>query len=462
MLKTLDSKLLIKWGISLIGVVCVMLIPTNELFTGELRIFLAIAMWMILAVALGLFKSLFIPAFITPVLWYITGTVPINVAYSAWTQEILYVIIGAFVLASMLEEVGLLKRIAYWIILKLGGSFQATYWGLFVACTIVSIITFGNSYIVVATITYGICKAFNLGISRASSFIMMSALVGTMSSRTFVYSPQTVGLIEAGIRTVDPTFTLPWYQYMLDMFPSIILCIIYLWVWSKIFGLKKVSVPMGKEYFVDEYKKLGKMNSAEKKAGAILIILMVYLIATPIHGLSANYGFLVLPILYFMPGIDIGTAQTIKKVDFGTIFFAASCLGIGVGGNYLGLGKVIVTYLAPVISAAGSTVAAYVVMFFGIAVNFILTPTAMMAALPASIAALAQGLGVEPFSLFYPFKLSCDLIFLPYEYIPYFIFFSYGMMTMQDFIKFSTVKIVISIIFLGLIFVPWWGIIGIL
>ena len=459
---SVDKKNLLYWAISLAGAGAVMLIPTNEVFSADLRTFLAIATWMILAVALGIFKSLFVPAFITPVLWYVSGCIPIQYAYSAWTQEILYVIIGAFVLASVLEEVGFLKRLSYWIIMKMGGSFERTYWGMFVACTVVAFITFGNSYIIVATIAYGVCKAFNLGISRASSFIVMSALCGTMSSRTFIYSPQTVGLIEAGIRTVDPSFSLAWYKYMIDMFPSIIMCIIYLLVWAKIFGLKKVAVPMGKEYFQEEYKKLGPVSSAEKKAGLVLGLLMLFLVTTPVHGLSANYGFLLMPLLFFIPGINIGTAQTIKKVDFGTIFFAASCLAIGVGGNYLGLGKVIVTYLGPILSSAGSAGAAYIIMIFGIVVNFVLTPTAMMAALPASISALAASLGVDPLSLVYPFKLSTDLIFLPYEYIPYFIFFSYGVMTMKDFIKFSSVKIVISLVLLAVVFLPWWKIVGVL
>lgn len=452
---------LVKWFVSIAAAVAVLMIPTNELFTSPLRTFLAIALWLILAVALELFKSIFIPAFIAPVLWYTTGTLPLNVAYAAWTQEILYVIIGAFVLASMLEEVGVLKRIAYWIILRFGGSFKGTYWGIFVACTLVSIITFGNAYIVLATITYGICKAFNLGKSRESALIIMSALVGTMTSRTFVYSPQTVGLIEAGIRTIEPAFSLTWYNYMLQMAPTIAMCLVILWVYGKLFGLNKVTATMGKQYFVDEYNKLGKMSSGEKKAAFVLGLLMVYLITSPIHGLSANYGFLILPLLYFVPGIDIGTAQTIKKIDFSVIFFAASCLGIGIGGNYLGLGKLIVTYLAPLISSVGATGAAYIIMIFGVAINFVLTPTAMMAALPASIAALAQGLGVTPLSLIYPFKLSCDMIILPYEYIPYLIFFTYGMMTMKDFIKFSCTKIVINFIFLGLIMVPWWRLLGI-
>ena len=248
---------------------------------------------------------------------------------------------------------------------------------------------------------------------------------------------------------------------MIQMAPTIAMCLVILWVYGKLFGLNKVMVETGKDYFVKEYAKLGAVRTEEKKALFVLGLLMAYLITSPIHGLSANYGFLILPLLYFIPGIDIGTAQTIRKIDFSVIFFAASCLGIGIGGNYLGLGKLIVTYLSPVISIAGATGAAYIVMAFGVIINFVLTPTAMMAALPPSIAALAQGLGVTPLSLIYPFKLSCDMIFLPYEYIPYLIFFTFGMVSMKDFIKFSCVKMMINVVFLGLILVPWWRVLGI-
>jgi len=462
MSSSINKGNLVKWAITLLAVVAVLLIPTNEVFSPELRNFLAIATWLILSVAFALFKSLFIPSFITPILWYCTGCLPANVAFSAWSQEILYVIIGAFVLAGVLEEVGLLKRLSYWIIMKLGGSFERTYWGVFVACTVLAFITFGNSYVVVATICYGICKAFNLGVSRASAFIMMSGLVGTMSSRMFIYTPQAIGFIEAGIKTVDPTFTLPWYQYMIDMFPSMVMCVVYLFVWAKVFGLKKVNVAMGKEYFEEEYAKLGPISLAEKKAAVVLALLMVYLVTSPLHGLSANYIFFIVPLLFFFPGIDVGTAQTIKKVDFSTIFFIASCLGIGTGGNYLGLGKLVVTYLGPLVSGVGLTGAAYIMLIFGIIVNFILTPTAMMAALPASISVLAGSLGVSELALIYPFKISTDLVFLPYEYVAYLIFFSFGVMTMKDFVKFSTVKIALAVVALGVLFIPWWNLVGVI
>lgn len=315
-MNTTIKRSALKWALSLLIPILILCIPTNELYTSEMRMYMALSLWMILSVALELFDSVFIPAFLLPVLWYVTGTVPLEIAYKSWTQEILFVIIGAFLLAAILEEVGLLKRIAYWCILRFGGTFKGTYWGIAFACMVVSFITFCNAYIVLAAVCYGICRAFNLGKSRAAALLTMSALVGTQTSRLFLYSPQTTGLMELGIRTVSPEFVLPWYKYMLDMFPTAIMCILILFINAKIFGLKKVKVEFGKEYFIEQYNKLGKMSDAEKKSAIVLVILMVFIVTSPFHKISPNYGFLILPLLFFVPGLKVGTSRMIERCNF--------------------------------------------------------------------------------------------------------------------------------------------------
>lgn len=456
------SKIMLKWFISLMIPAAILLTPLNGAYTASIRTFFALSIWMILAVALELFNSVFIPAFLLPILYYLTGTVPITVAYLSWSNEILYVIIGAFIMASVLEEVGLLKRIAYWCILKFGGEFQGIYWGVFAACTIVTFLTFGNASIVLATFCYGICKALNLGRSKASAMIIMSGLVGTMTSRQFIYSPQTVGLIETGVRTIFPDFSIPWYQYMFQMLPMLGACFLILFVWAKLFHLKSIKVEGGKTYCQQEYAKLGKMSLPEKKAAFVLVLLIIFLLSAPLHHLSANYGFLILPILFFVPGINIAPPKTIASVDFAMIFFIASCLAIGTVGTALGVGQLIASYMAPMMMGVGTSGAMYIMLAFGVVLNFVLTPTAMMATLPAPITSIAVALGLNPLALIYPFKISCDCVFLPYEYVPYLIFYSFGAISMGDFVKFAGIKILLLFIVMGVFMIPFWTLIGII
>lgn len=81
--KQLDIKLLVKWGISVGIPLLILSIPTNAVFVREIRMFLVLSIALILVVAFDLFNNMFIPAFLLPAGFYLTGTVPLNIAYGS-------------------------------------------------------------------------------------------------------------------------------------------------------------------------------------------------------------------------------------------------------------------------------------------------------------------------------------------------------------------------------------------
>ena len=101
--------------------------------------------------------DLYVPSVLLPILYIFAGVCDAATAYSSWTNFIVFNVAGAMLFANVLEDIGLLQRIAYWVIRKCGGTFTGSVWGLFIASCIISVITFGNGYVVVATLTYGIC-----------------------------------------------------------------------------------------------------------------------------------------------------------------------------------------------------------------------------------------------------------------------------------------------------------------
>lgn len=91
-----------------------------------------------------------------------------------------------------------------------------------------------------------------------------------------------------------------------------------------------------------------------------------------------------------------------------------------------------------------------------------MTPMAIFALLiePILILATDMGYSVVPFA--YAINACSEAILLPYEYVPYLIVYSFGMISMKDFIK---VNILRSALFFGgflLILVPYWMLIGLL
>ena len=51
---------------------------------------------------------------------------------------------------------------------------------------------------------------------------------------------------------------------------------------------------------------------------------------------------------------------------------------------------------------------------------------------------------------------------VPDEYAIYLIYFSFGMLTMKDFVKFFSTKMVLAFIFLVVLVIPYWTLIGLL
>lgn len=434
-------------------------LPINEIFTKEIKLFLVISIFAILTIAFDFFPVMLV-GILMPVAFLLANVAPAAVIFAPWSQTLVYVIIGAFLLAKVLEEVGLLKRIAYWCILKSGGSFKGIVWGVFLAGLVLGTITFGNAYVLMAALCYGICKALDLGKSRESAVITMVGCISAVSSRMFIYTPFSISLLENGGRSVDPAFNIGIFNFLWHNLPMLLYCVIF--VAAILFFYKPKQTLNGQAYFTQQYVEMGSIALPEKKAAVMLILLIVYLFTNPIHHLPLDYGFILMPWLAFLPGVNIGNSDVIRKMDFPMIFFIVACLSIGTVSGALGIGKLVAEIAVPIVAPLGTNMFLASVLLLGALLNFLLTPLAILAAFSGPIAQIAQGLDMNLFVPLYALMYSTEMVVFPYEYVPQLIFFSFGMISMGDFIKMSLFKIVLCFIFLLLVMIPWWNLIGLL
>lgn len=193
----------------------------------------------------------------------------------------------------MLDRVGLLNRVAYWCVLKVGGSYYGMLYGIFIVGCILSVATGGNAWIIMAAFVFGICKAFKLGVSIDSAIIMMVGAFAASFPLIFFYTPYFISLLFAGGRTVDPSLSVGWWEYFFHMCPYLVYSIFMIWVLPKIFKPKQ-KLP-AKEYFQAEYAKCGKMSRDEKKAGAVTLFLIIFMMTGSIHGVPLDWAFAVIP-----------------------------------------------------------------------------------------------------------------------------------------------------------------------
>lgn len=455
----LDKKGKICWLICVLIPVVVLLIPLNEVFIAPIRNFFAITLFFILVVAFELLDS-YIPALFLPAAYIVTRTAIPNVALAPWLNELPWVMIGAFLLVNVVEKTGLLKRVAYWIIVKTGGSYNGILYGILIAGIVLNIMLPGGVVVPLIAIAYGICVALNLGKSKTSAGIMLAGGVAAIMPTMFLYAPAYFGLCFNAAKTAVPDMDVSFLKFSFDNIIYMVFCFILVFVISKMF--KPDREFQGKDYFKGAYHDLGKVAKVEKKAMLIIACLVLYLVTMGMHKLGMGWGFVLASCAMYAPGINLGTRSDIKNINMSVVLFAGSCLSIGTVATSLGIGAIMADAVLPFLSGSGEVRLLSTVMVITFVLNFIMTPSAIMAVLAGPLAQIAVDLGVNPLPVLYALNSSAYQIMLPYEHTSFLILYSFGMISSRDFMKFFGVTALLHFIFVICMVLPYWKIIGLL
>jgi len=454
----IDKGKLIKWIVTLVLSFSFFLVPTSETFTPESQKFLCFAVLTILIVAFEL-MNMMIPSILLPTAYVLFGVCNATQALKPFATHTTWMVLGAYALAIALDQCGLLKRIAYSVICKLGGSYNRTLYAMYIIGIILGQLTFCGHYMILIAFAYGVCQAMNLKPYSKEGVLMMC--VGGMAAlnvKLFIYRPATLNVMIASLQATYPDFYMyPLLQTWYNL-PEVFMAFGYIWLATKVLKTKEINFEGGKAYFEAERAKLGKMGAKEYKASIILACVLIWILTEPWHGLSSNYPFLIFPWLCWMPGINIADDAALNKVKgfFGTFVFVGACLGIGQMAQFLGLGKLLAEALIPYLQNFGFVGVTYGVLILSAAANLLLTPGAMYSLLPAVLGPIYQVLGLDPTVALLTVIYATDVIFMPHEVTAYLVMFGFGMMRMKDFIFFYGGKSILTIVMFGLVQLPWW------
>ncbi len=457
--QTIDKNTLIKWAVVFIAAAVIWFIPCNEIYSPEVKKFLFVTALGILLVAFELIDLMAV-SMMFPIGYILFGLAPMDSAYGAWLGTTPMVVIGGYMIANVMDRIGLLKRIAYKCILLVGGSYYGLLYGVLIAGCILNTATGGNAWVIMAAFTFGLCKTFDLGKTMDSALIMFVGALSAGASCVFIYTPYFLSILFNSAKLAGAPYAPTWIQYFTQMAPYVLFILVLVFLLPKIYKPTK-KLP-GKEFYQAEYAKLGKMTFDEKKGTGFMILLIVFMLTGSVHHMELDWAFILIPWLMFIPGVKVASADDVKNVDFSMVFFCVACLSIGNVSNYLGIGTMVANLLIPVLQPLSSTVVVGAIYVIGVLLNFLLTPFAILGGFSEPIAQVAAGLGINPVGALYSLYVGCDQIFLPYEYLSYLIFYAFGLMKMTDFIKLAATKTILATVVVFFVMIPWWGFLGLL
>lgn len=445
----------VKWIVTFALPIMVMLIPTNEAFNSNIRLFLALTLFAILTFAFDNINQTVV-ALCLPILYVVCDLAPATVAFSPWLQYIPWMSMGGFVLAAVLDRIGLLRRLACHIILLTGAKYIGIIWGLAIAGVVCAIA--GVGVIPVFALSYGVCKALDTGVSKTSAGILLSAAMGVLMTNTYLFLGPMIP-IGVGMSVTGPMDFLGFFEAFYVNAPSILGFVIMIFILGKM--TKPEKDIDGKDYFKDQLAKMGSMTMDEKKSAAVTILLLLFCITSgKLHHIEVGWGFVLIPAMLFLPLINVGKPEDIKGVNWPFMFFVTACMGIGAVAGALGLGKLIADTAMPLLQGKSYYVYFIFEWVLIVAGNFLLTPLAMQAAFTVPLVQIAAQLGINPMAVYYIMMNGCDQIIMPYEYALYLIFFSVGLIRMKDFMQILGVKMILNFVIVFALLIPFWKFIG--
>jgi len=463
-METLDKNQITKWLICLALAVIVLLIPCGENFTIQLKLYFAITVFVIAVMALSLLPIL-VSALLLPLLYMMSGLANSAVAFSPWTALTVWMILGVLILSEIMFECGLMERIAYGCILKCGGSFTGIIVGLSIAGFFLCVCTLGNVHFVLLALGYGLCKSLDLKPGRFPMAIFAAIFMFGASPAMYMYAPQYLEVAVTNVQNVIPGFTASWtsqFQYLWPMFFAFVVTMI---IYVKFFMPKDrenlAKDIDGKTFFQKKYQELGPMKAAEKKCLVIVLLLLVYVFSSPLHGQPVAYGFILAPLLMYAPGIQVGTPEALNRVNWGMIAFIATCIGIGAVGGAVGLGPMLSAVVSPHLEGVNPAIALTAMTIIGTIANLALTPVSMVASLATPFVTIGMDLGISnPMLPVMSLLVATDILFLPHEAAMFLLAYGYGYFSMKDFVVYETMKSVVMILFFCCIILPYWSFMG--
>ncbi len=409
---------------------------------------------------------------------------------SYYSRPIIYLFLGGFILAIGIQKTGLHKRIALFLLYKIGDKPHQLVLGFMLASALLSM-WISNTATVMLMMPVGLSiletaksnglsgkelKNLGLGVMLGLAY---AADIGGMA--TVIGTPPNLVFLEMYTELFPNSPVVGFVTWMIMVLPISIIFLFTGWlVLTKlVFKLPNKRLLGGHQLIKIEYKNLGKMTADEKRAGLVfLLAAFLWLTGSDVQ-VGANFelhgwrSLLGLPefkdaavaifaaILLFIIPSKRPNRKTILKwsdaqqVPWGILLLFGGGLALAGGFQISGLGQIVGDGFANW-QINSETVAVFSVSFVLTFLTEITSNTAITNLILPVIAEASKALEIDPRLLMIPATLSASCAFMmPVASPTQAIVFGSGYVSMKDMIKGGLWFNFIGILLVSVIFLVW-------
>jgi solute carrier family 13 (sodium-dependent dicarboxylate transporter), member 2/3/5 len=292
---------------------------------------LAIAMFMVVA---WITKAMdyTVTGFIGCFLFWALGIVGFNVAFSGFANDTAWFLFSALLLGVIATHSGVARRLAYVVMLRIGSTYPRILLGLIVTDFLLTFIVPSGvaRLVIMAAIAPGLVEAFRAqtGSNVARGMFLILTYTANIFDKTIIAGAGSItarGLIEkvGGVEVL-------WSAWFLAFLPCSIITVLVAWrltLWM--YPPEVVSLEGGRDYLLDELKKMGPWSSLEKKAALLLGAAVTLWLTDFIHHISPAVIGMGVGLFALLPHVGILEAEDLRKLNYMPVFFVAAAVSMG-------------------------------------------------------------------------------------------------------------------------------------
>ena len=404
--------------------------------------------------------------FIGCFLFWALGIVKFPVAFSGFANDTAWFLFGALLLGVIATRSGIARRLAYFIMLRIGITYPRILLGLIITDFLLTfIVPSGIARVVImASIALGLAEAFNSppGNNISRGMFLVLSYTANIFDKMIIAGAGSItarGLIEqvGGVEVL-------WSYWFIAFLPCSIITVLAAWALTLwLYPPEHVSLQGGYEFLRGEVEKMGRWSAFEKRAAVLMAVTILLWLTDFLHHISPAIIGMGVGLFALLPRVGILDIEDMKRLNYLPVFFVAAAVSMGtvleVTKGLEVLTQAMFAWMAPYMTGIlSTTVVMYWTAFF---YHFLLaSEISMLGTSIPLVMEFAKSHGMHPLLLGMIWTFAAGGKLFAYQSGVLIVGYSYGYFAASDLVRMGALLTIVEFAVLVVLVPFYWPLIG--
>jgi solute carrier family 13 (sodium-dependent dicarboxylate transporter), member 2/3/5 len=399
-------------------------------------------------------------------LFWALGVVRFPVAFSGFANETAWFVFGALLLGMVVTRSAIARRIAYFVMLRVGVTYPRILLGLIVTDFLLTFIVPAGAarVVIMASIAIGLAEAFDAppGSNVTRGMFLVLTYTANIFDKMIIAGAASItarGLIEkvGGVEVL-------WSYWFIAFLPSSIITVLAAWwLTLKLYPPENVALAGGRDFLRAEMRKLGALSPLEKRAAILMAAVILLWLTDFLHHISPAIIAIGAGLFALLPRVGVLEIEDFRRLNYLPVFFVAAAVSMGAvledtNGLHVLTGAAF-AWAQPLMT---NIVTATIVLYWTAFVShlFLASEISMLATSMPLVMEFAKSHGLNPLLLGMIWTFAAGGKLFVYQSGVLVVGYSYGYFAARDLLRTGALLTLIEFVVLLLLVPFYWPLIG--